>query len=286
MSFKIAYCAGHYIGTPGKRVPKSLDPKQTREWTLNDRVARYFAEAAGQYEGVELLRTDDPTGKKHISIKNRTKKANSWGADIYVDMHHNAGIKGGAGGGVVAYCKKKDATGKGYRDAIYAAVIAAGNLKGNRAKPLAEKNYSTMVYSKAPAILVEYGFMDSRTDYPVISTEEYAKKVGYATMDAIAVTKGLKKKTEQAVTPAKTTTTKEVYCKVELRVLKKGAEGTDVIAMQQLLEANGCKGKMDSKKYGSFGSKTKDAVKLFQKKKKLPLTGACDEATWAKLLGL
>ena len=107
MSFKIAYCAGHYIGTLGKRVPKYLDPKQTREWTLNDRIARYFAEAACQYDGVELLRTDDPTGKKHISIKNRTKKANSWGAELYVDIHHNAGIKGGTGGGVVAYCPER-----------------------------------------------------------------------------------------------------------------------------------------------------------------------------------
>lgn len=79
---------------------------------------------------------------------------------------------------------------------------------------------------------------------------------------------------------------KKNVCNLELPVLKNGASGDDVKAMQQLLEANGCKGKMDSKKYGSFGSKTKDAVKLFQKKKKLPQTGACDEATWAKLLGL
>ncbi len=270
--FKIAYCAGHYLGTAGKRVPKALDPGQTREWTLNDRVARYFAQAAKQYD-VALLRTDDATGKKHISIKNRTKKANSWGADIYVDMHHNAGIKGGTGGGVVAYCKKKDATGKGYRDAIYAAVIAAGKLKGNRAKPLAEKNYSTMVYSKAPAVIMEYGFMDSKVDYPIISTEDYAKKVGYATMEAIAQIAGLKKK-------------KEGYCTVEIRVLRNGAKGADVKAMQQLLEANGCKGKMDSKKYGDFGEKTEAALKLYQKKTELEVDGVCGPKTWAKLLGV
>ena len=51
--FKIAYCAGHYIGTAGKRIPASLDKNQTREWTLNDRVARNFAQAALEYEGVE-----------------------------------------------------------------------------------------------------------------------------------------------------------------------------------------------------------------------------------------
>jgi hypothetical protein len=30
---------------------------------------------------------------------------------LYLDMHHNAGINGGSGGGVVAFSKKKDATG-------------------------------------------------------------------------------------------------------------------------------------------------------------------------------
>lgn len=284
MNFKIAYCAGHYIGTPGKRCPKQLDPEQTREWVLNDRVARYFTEASKQYERVALLRTDDPTGKKHISIKDRTKKANEWGADLYMDFHHNAKGSVFNGGGVTAYSKKNDATGKKYRDAIYAAVIDAGKLKGNRVKPLVEKNYSTMVYSKAPAVLIEYGFMDSTTDYPVISTEAYAKKVGYATMEAIAKVKGLKKITVQADTPEEPTTKTEV-CKVELRVLKNGDSGKDVKAMQILLEAAGCKGKMDSKKYGSFGAKTEAALKQFQKKNNLPQTGVCDKQDWAALLG-
>lgn len=201
--FKIAYCAGHYIGTAGKRVPKSLDANQTREWTLNNRIARYFAEAAKQYEGVDLLRTDDATGKTHISIKNRTKKANEWGADFYLDIHHNAGILLGKGGGVVAFSEKKNATGKKYRDAIYSAVIEAGKLKGNRANPLVEKNYDSLIYSNAPGVLVEYGFMDSKTDAPIILTDAYAKKVGYATMEGVAKVAGLKKKasvtTQEAV---------------------------------------------------------------------------------------
>lgn len=273
MAFKIAYCAGHYLGTPGKRVPAELDESQTREWVLNDRVADYFAQAAENYD-VELLRTDDPVGLTDISIKKRTQKANAWGAELYIDIHHNAGIKLGRGGGVVVYCKKKDATGKKYRDAIYKAVVEAGKLKGNRANPLVEKNYLTMTYSKAPAVLVEYGFMDSRTDYPVIATEDYAKKVGYATMEAVAKVANLKKGGN-----------KEECCEVNVRVLKNGASGKDVKAMQILLEANGCKGKMDAKKYGSFGSKTEAAVRSYQKKQGLPQSGICDWATWTKLLG-
>ena len=272
MAFKIAYCAGHTLNTPGKRVPKELDEACTREWVLNDRVADYFAQAAQLYD-VELLRTDDPLGLTEVTIKKRTQKANAWGADLYLDFHHNAGINLGKGGGVVAYCKKKDTAGKKYRDAIYKAVISAGKLRGNRATPLVEKNYLTMVYSKAPAVLMEYGFMDSRTDYPMIATEDYAKQVAFATMEAIAQVANLEK-------------TKKETCKVELRILKNGASGSDVKAMQILLEANGCKGKMDERKYGAFGKKTEDAVKTYQKKVGLPQTGCCDGTTWGKLLGV
>lgn len=192
--FKIAYCAGHYLGTAGKRVPKALDENQTREWTLNDRVARYFAESALEYKDVALLRTDDPTGKKQIHIKDRTQNANTWGADLYIDIHHNAGINLGTGGGVVAICKKNDSAGRQYRDAIYAAVVADGGLKGNRSNPTYEKNLSTMVNAQMPAVILECGFMDSKTDYPIIRREQYAKKVGYALMAAIAAVANLQKK--------------------------------------------------------------------------------------------
>lgn len=280
MAFKIAYCAGHYKGTPGKRVPKALDPNQTREWVLNDRVADFFAEAAKGYEDVELLRTDDPTGKKHIAIADRTAKANKWGADIYFDLHHNAGIKLGNGGGVTVISKPGDEEGALLRNDIYDAMIAAGCPKGNRAQPLRAKKYNTNKYAKMTAIIVENGFMDSRTDYPIISTASHAKLTGYAIMKGIAKHYGLKEKTSD------TQENEEVYCEVNVRVLKNGASGKDVKAMQILLEANGCKGKMDPKKYGFFGDKSEAAVEMFQKKVGLPQTGECDDATWAALLGV
>ena len=45
-----------------------------------------------------------------------------------------------------------------------------------------------------PAVLVEYGFMDSRTDAPVILTEDFARKAGTATARAVAKQAGLEKK--------------------------------------------------------------------------------------------
>lgn len=185
MAFKIAYCAGHYLQTPGKRLPSQLDKDQTREWVLNDRVARYFAEAAKGYD-VQLLRTDDATGKTFVDIPQRTAKANSWDADLYLDIHHNAGVNLGSGGGVEAFCYPGSSRGKKFRDAIYSGVIAAGGLKGNRAQPLKEKAFDSLALTYMPAVLMEYGFMDSKTDAPVILTEDYARTVAYATMEAIA----------------------------------------------------------------------------------------------------
>ena len=282
--FKIAYAAGHALSTAGKRLPKALDPGQTREWTLNDRVARHFAEAAKQYEGVELLRLDDPTGKAGNPVAKRAKKANDWGADVLFEFHHNAGIKLGKGGGVVAFCHKEKTEGAKLRDAVYEACIAAGGLKGNRASPRQAKAYTILKKFEGAGVLLECGFMDSRTDAPVILTESYSKLIGYAVMEAVAKYAGLKKKGEED--DLEEETVKEVSCQVDVRVLKSGASGDDVKAMQYLLEANGCKGKMDKKKYGSFGSKTEAALKLYQKKMGLEVDGSCGPKTWAKLLGV
>lgn len=193
MAFKIAYGAGHNNHT-ANGIPKALDANNTNEWLLNDRVARHFAAAAQQYENVELLRVDDPKGEKPVDLSQRCKDANAWGADFFLSIHHNAGINLGSGGGLVAFCYKAGTTAEKYQKAIYNACIAAGGLKGNRSDPTPEKGYYVLVNTDAPAVLMEYGFMDSRTDAPVILQEDYAKRMAYATMEGIAEVAGLKKK--------------------------------------------------------------------------------------------
>ena len=275
--FKIAIDAGHYLKTPGKRVDKALDKDQTREWVLNDRVAHYFAEAAKQYENVETLRVDDTTGKKDVSLSTRCKAANNWGADVYISCHHNAGVNLGTGGGIVAFSNKEGTKGAEYRDEIYAACIAAGGLRGNRAQPVQAKAFYVLKNTKAPAVLMEYGFMDSRTDVPVIMTEDYAKAMGYATMAGIAKAAGFTKQEKPVVTQG--------VCNVEVKVLKKGAKGAQVKAMQTLLIGYGfsCG---SSGADGSFGPATDKAVRSFQQASGLSVDGSCGPKTWAKLLGV
>lgn len=198
MAFKIAYGAGHYLHEPGKRLPAELDANQTREWTLNDRVARHFTEAANRYEGVELLRTDDPTGEVEVNLQPRCDKANAFGADLALSIHHNAGANLTNAGGIVAYSYYGSTKGAEYRDAIYDACIADGGLRGNRAQPKQEAGFHVLKYTHMPAVLMEYGFMDSLKDAPVILQEAYSRLVAYATMEGIAKVAGLKKKAATA----------------------------------------------------------------------------------------
>ena len=202
--FKIALTAGHYKYTAGKRIPESLDKNETREWVLNDRIADKIEQKLKNYTGYELIRTDDTTGEKAISNSERIRKANKFKADIYISIHHNAGIKGGTGGGIVAYTYTKVDNGtKQWQKELYNALIKYTGLKGNRAIPLATADLEECRETIMPAVLLELGFMDSKTDVPIILTESYANKCAEAIVEVLVKRGGLKKK-EATPTPTPT----------------------------------------------------------------------------------
>lgn len=70
--------------------------------------------------------------------------------------------------------------------------------------------------------------------------------------------------------------------KDELPVLKKGAKGMWVNLMQRYLSAWGITTDPD----GSFGAKTEEAVKSFQKLSNIAVDGSCGPQTWNKLIAL
>ena len=193
--FKIALTAGHYKYTSGKRCLKKLDKNETREWVLNDRIADKVEKLLKSYEGYSLIRTDDTTGEKAIELKERISAANKFGADIYISIHHNAGIAGGKGGGIVAYTYTKvSQVTKEWQRELYEALIATTGLKGNRAQPLATANLAECRDTAMPAVLLELGFMDSATDVPVILSEDYADACAEAIVSVLVKRGNLVKK--------------------------------------------------------------------------------------------
>lgn len=199
--FKLAISAGHYKYTSGKRCLKTLDPKETREWVLNDRIADKIEKMLASYDGVEILRLDDTTGEKAIDLTARSNASNKWGADFYLSIHHNAGIKGGTGGGIVAFVYTNvDSNTKSWQKDLYNELIKLTGLKGNRATPLAKSDLHECRETIAPAVLLELGFMDSKTDVPIILTEDYATKCAQACVNVIVKKAGLKKKSTTTTT--------------------------------------------------------------------------------------
>ncbi len=233
--FKIALNAGHYIDEPGKRCLKSIDPAETREWVLNDRICDKVEDGLKNYEGYELLRIDDTTGRQNLTISRRAKKANDFGADIYVAVHHNAGINGGTGGGIMAfvYLKVDDKTRK-LQKLLYDNLIEQTGLRGNRSQPLSSADFGECRQTAMPAVLLECGFMDSTTDTPIILTEDFANKAAAGIVKAIAEYGNLQKKSEPEKEPEAQDNTSLYYVQVGAYSSKNNAE-----AMAQKLKNAG-----------------------------------------------
>ena len=83
----------------------------------------------------------------------------------------------------------------------------------------------------------------------------------------------------------KPTTTRTEVCTVEVKVIRKGAKGDNVKALQILLIGRGYScGSYGAD--GSFGTATDNAVRAFQKANGLTVDGICGPNTWNKLLGV
>ena len=199
---KIAIDAGHYKYTPGKRCLKSIDKNETREWFLNSRIAAMLPLLLSDYE-CEIMRVDDPTGEKEVGLAERCQKANNWGADIYISIHHNAGIQGGSGGGTVVFYNSSNPVRAKEAQKLYDAIVAQTGLKGNRSQGVVSRGYYVLNNTKMPAFLIENGFMDSKTDTPIILTNEHAEKTAIGLANFVINYFGLKKKNSVPTEPIK-----------------------------------------------------------------------------------
>ena len=304
--FKLALNAGHGLNTAGKRCMKKLDPKQTREWVLNGRICEKIEEKLKAYTGYDVLRLDDPTGKKDIALKTRTNNANNFGADFYLSIHHNAGVKGGSGGGIVAFVYTKPSKeALEWQEALYDAIIDKTALKGNRSIPLGKKNLHECRESNMPCVLIECGFMDSKTDVPIILTDKFAEQVAEACVEVIVKRAKLKKKSTKAETPKKENKILEwqkAAIKDGFKFPQHGADGEWGTECVDVAKKAVCKKQLVGYKYknltkivqnavgveadGKFGNDTKEAVKKYQKLLGITADGAVGLNTWKRILGV
>ncbi|MBR3289621.1 MAG: N-acetylmuramoyl-L-alanine amidase [Clostridia bacterium] len=267
--FKLAINAGHWNGTT-RGVPASLSPgDHPNEWVLNDRVVRAVIKKLADYDGIEIRRIDDPTGVTFVEDADRMRKANSWPADFYLAVHHNGGIGGGSGGGIVAYTYLRPTAGEiAWQKELYDALIRRTGLKGNRASPLAKADLFECRETAMDAVLLELGFMDSKTDIKYILASDWADKCAAAIVEVIVRRAGLKKKEE---------------------VMRKGDKGLCVYALKKLMGLAGALGiklPCGLADNGEFGDGTEKNLKALQKLAALPQSGVADADAIAQIAAL
>lgn len=185
---KIGLDAGHGLYTKGKQTLNGI-----KEWTLNDKVCDKIVTILKDYD-CEIIRVDNNEGVTDESLSSRLTKYKVSDVKAFVSIHHNA-FSGDWNNvtGVEVYTDKK-ATSKDTKLAkcIYNRLVKYTGLKGRGIK---KENWYVINQNVIPAVLVEGGFMDSKVDYEVITSDAgqmaYAKAVAEGLIEFL----GLKKKT-------------------------------------------------------------------------------------------
>lgn len=193
---KVTWSAGHGLPTFGKQTPDGQ-----KEWTFNRKVVEVGMAMLSKFEGVEQLRLDDPTGRVDIPLMERSRKANQWGTDLHVDVHHNASgnewVKSELGIESFAMTGTKH-----YEESLkLAAHIHPKLLKamGLKDRGIKSQNLHMLREINAPAVLTEGGFMNSLVDIKAMRDEMKMKAQGEAIALGIAEYLNLQMKEERLV---------------------------------------------------------------------------------------
>lgn len=150
MTKKVVVDAGHGYQTAGKRTPNIPGIGVIREYEFNRAVAAELVKELKRH-GFQTLTVHSDS--RDVPLTERVSKANNWKADIYVSIHYNAG----GGSGVETYHYPTSTNGKRLANCIHKHV-KGGTPQRDRGVKTA--NFYVLRYTKMPAVLVEYGFMD------------------------------------------------------------------------------------------------------------------------------
>jgi N-acetylmuramoyl-L-alanine amidase len=186
---RIVIDAGHGPETPGKRSPDG----SLREYQFNSAVARYVADALLHgYEGVDIMLTHDDS--RDVPLKERTDRANTWKADLFVSIHANAYGDGGwnSAQGIETYVyETRPPAAVALANAVQRQLIRA---TGRPDRGVKSANFHVLRETKMTAILVECGFMTNREECELLKSDAYRRKCAEAIVAGIVETYGLKPK--------------------------------------------------------------------------------------------
>lgn len=155
---------------------------------------------ANEYEGVavKMSRSDD----SFPSLSDRTDEANSWGADLFLSLHINAG--GGTGFESFIYTNAGQKTFEAQvaiHDAIMKEIRGLGGLDRGRKR----KNYHVLRETRMSSVLTENLFIDTKADADRLKRDNFMEALARGHVNGLEVAFNLKKKVIQANEPKTST---------------------------------------------------------------------------------
>ena len=186
---KISISAGHGPETAGKRTPDGY-----KEFEFNYPTAQLVADSLSKYENVSILKVYE--SNRDVPLKERTTKANNWGAELYLSIHYNAARGSGwsSASGIETLVHQIATEQRSYQIAqkIHEHVIRATGRKnrGVKARPDLWEIRSTNM----KGVLIECGFMTNREEALLMKSQEYREKVAHAIVEGIVNYYNLTKK--------------------------------------------------------------------------------------------
>lgn len=130
---------------------------------------------------VMLSREDDRT----VSLSERTRMANNWGADVFVSIHCNSATA--TAHGVETYCYKFKY--RALADRVHNRILADTSLYYTN-RGVKEANFHVLRESYMDAALVEMAFISNTRDAELLKTkqEEYAIAIAKGILDYLEIT--------------------------------------------------------------------------------------------------
>ncbi len=189
---KIAGDAGHGGSDPGA-CASGIKEKDVNLIILS----RVLDTLQKNYLDVQVLKIRD--GDKTMSLKQRTDKANAWGADFYISVHNNAG--GGTGFESYRLPNAYTSTMK-KQSIIHSEVMAYLKNFGVKDRGMKTANFHVLRETKMSAVLIECLFVDHPKDAALLKQTAVLHGIGDAIARGIAKAHGLKEKPKPTPKPS------------------------------------------------------------------------------------
>lgn len=172
---RIALSAGHNV-----YINKTFDPGAVgngkREADINRETLAILIPIL-KYQGHSVLdvtpyNVNFPSGKSHH--EERCKRVDGFNADIYIDIHINAG----GGTGCEVWCHNINSKSVPYARDICKHIAADANLPNRGVK--FNPRYWSLYLTRKPAMIIEGAFIDKKSDMDKLTAEKYAIAIAKA----------------------------------------------------------------------------------------------------------